>query len=170
MTSLRATLIRAAWEPAYDEEWAAKAVAMIEAGIPLTQLADVAGMPPYATVRYWRTINPDFDAAVVAASEAKAERLADEILPIADDQDRAPACREVSIKARMALMKVYNRRKYDPATRVEVGVVARVGDGVSDAELEAMVLQQRRRVIEGEVVRDDPGAPPLLEGGGFSGD
>lgn len=163
---------RLVWEPAFDPEWAAKAVNMVEAGVSLSHLADIAGMPPYAVVRYWRTINPDFDAAIVAASEAKAERYADEIVPIADDTSRHPACREVSIKARMAMMKVYNRRKYDPATRVEVTQGPVVGDGLTTAELERMVAEQRARLsaIEGEAVRVTPGAPPLLEGAGSSGD
>lgn len=164
------SITRLIWEPPFDPELAEKALAMIQAGTALTELDDIAGMPPYATVNYWRRSNPDFDAAVVAASEAKAERLADEILQIADDQSRPPACREVSIKARMAMMKVYNRKKYDPATRVEVGVTARVGDGVSDAELEAEVARQRRRVIEGEARRLAPGSPPQSDPGGLSGE
>lgn len=143
---------------------------MIEAGTPISSIGDIAGMPPYWVVHQWRKDDPDFDEAITAASEAKAERIMDEVIGIADDVERSPACREVSIRARVLLAKVYNRRKYDPATRVEVTDARVVGDSMTTAELEALVREERRQRLQAEAMDVTPETPALLPPAGLSGE
>ena len=143
---------------------------MIDAGTPLSAIGDIAGMPPYWVVNLWRRESPEFDELIVAASEARAERMLDETISIADDVERSPACREVSIRARAMLAKVYNRRKYDPATRIEVEGRVTVGDGMTTAELEAIVAEERRRRLQAEALDVTPETPALPGPGALSGE
>jgi hypothetical protein len=157
--------------PPIDWDVAEQVCMMIEAGTSISKLGDIAGMPPYWVVNYWRREHPEFDAAVVAASEALADRMMEATIEIADDVQRSPACREVSIRARQFAMRVLNRRKYDPATRVIVDDVRQVGDGMSTAELEALVREERRARLAAEAVDvEEGGDPPLLRAGGLDGD
>ena len=94
----------------------------------------------------------------------------DEVIGIADDVDRSPACREVSIRARVLLAKVYNRRKYDPATRVEVTDARVVGDSMTTAELEALVREERRLRLQAEALDVTPETPALPGPGALSGE
>lgn len=171
MTSLRRYVRDLRRTPPIDWDIAEQVCMMIEAGTAISRLEDIAGMPPYWVVNYWRREHPEFDAAVVAASEALADRMLEESIGIADDVARSPACREVSIRARQFAMRVLNRRKYDPATRVIVDDVRQVGDGMSTAELEALVREERRARLAAEAVDvEEGGDPPLLRGGGLGGD
>lgn len=170
MTSLRRYIRDLRRSPPLDWDVAEQVVMMIEAGTPISAIGDIAGMPPYWVVHSWRKESPEFDELITVASEAKAERIMDEVIGIADDIARSPACREVSIRARAMLAKVYNRRKYDPATRIEVEGRTMVGDGMTTAELEAMVADERRRRLQAEAVDVTPETPALLPPGGLSGE
>ena len=143
---------------------------MIDAGTPLSAIGDIAGMPPYWVVNLWRKESAEFDELIVAASEARAERMLDETIEIADDVKRSPACREVSIRARMAAMKVYNRKRFDPALKVEVEARAQVGDSMTTAELEALVREERRARLAAEALDATPETPALLPPAGLSGE
>lgn len=170
MTSLRTYIRDLRRTPPIDWDVAEQVVMMIEAGTPISRIGDIAGMPPYWVVYSWRRENPDFDELITAASKAKAERIMDEVIGIADDVQRSPACREVSIRARAMLAKVYDRAKYDPATKVELTGRVQVGDGMSTAELEALVQEERRRRLASEAVDVTPETPALPMPGGMSGE
>lgn len=170
MTSLRRYVRDLRRAPPLDWDVAEQVAMMIDAGTPLSAIGDIAGMPPYWVVNLWRRESPEFDELIVAASEARAERMLDETISIADDVERSPACREVSIRARMAAMKVYNRKRFDPALKVEVEARTQVGDGMTTAELEQLVREERRRALREEAVEVEGGDPPLLRGGGLGGD
>ncbi len=156
--------------PPIDWDVAEQVCMMIEAGTAISKLGDIAGMPPYWVVNYWRREHPEFDAAVVAASEALADRMLEESISISDDVQRSPACREVIIRARQFAMRVLHRRKYDPATRVVVEDPRQVGDGMTTAELEQLVREEQRRRLRDEATVVEGGDPPLLRGGGLGGD
>ena len=170
MTGLRTYLRDLRRTPPIDWDIAEQVVVMIEAGTPISRIGDIAGMPPYWVVYSWRRESQEFDDLITAASEAKAERIMDEVIGIADDVERSPACREVSIRARVLLAKVYNRRKYDPATRVEVTDSRVVGDSMTTAELEALVREERRQRLQAEAVDATPETPALLPPAGLSGE
>ena len=170
MTSLRRYVRDLRRAPPIDWDVAEQVAMMIDAGTPLSAIGDIAGMPPYWVVHSWRKESPEFDELVTVASEAKAERIMDEVIGIADDVERSPACREVSFRARVLLAKVYNRRKYDPATRVEVTDARVVGDSMTTAELERLVAEQRRARLQAEAVDATPETPALLPPAGLSGE
>ena len=170
MTSLRRYVRDLRRAPPFDWDVAEQVVMMIEAGTPISAIGDIAGMPPYWVVHLWRKESPEFDELVSVASEAKAERIMDEVIDIADDVARSPACREVSIRARVLLAKVYNRRKYDPATRIELEGRVVVGDGMSTAELERIVAEERRARLSAEAIDVTPETPALLPPGLLSGE
>ena len=170
MTSLRRYVRDLRRSPPIDWDVAEQVVMMIEAGTPISAIGDIAGMPPYWVVHSWRKESPEFDELITVASEAKAERIMDEVIGIADDVARSPACREVSIRARVLLAKVYNRRKYDPATRVEVTDARVVGDSMTTAELEALVREERRQRLQAEALDVTPETPALPGPGALSGE
>lgn len=159
---MRHEAIQGAWYPPMRPDDAQEVLAALSEGLRITRIGSLPGYPTYATINYWRTAHPWFDEACVAASEAGAEKMMWETLDIADDQSRAPACREVSIKARQAMAKVLNRKRFDPATRVEVTGSKMRADELSDAELAAMVRRRERATAEDAT----PGAPPLADGAG----
>lgn len=170
MTSLRAYVRKLRQAPPIDWDVAEQVAMMVEAGTPVSHIGDIAGMPPYWVVNLWRRESPEFDELIVAASEARAERMLDETITISDDVERSPACREVSIRARMHAMKVYNRKRFDPATRIEVEARTLVGDSMSTAELERLVVEERRARLAREAIDVTPETPLLLDGGRQSGD
>lgn len=170
MTSLRRYVRDLRRSPPIDWDVAEQVVMMIEAGTPVSRIGDIAGMPPYWVVHSWRKESQEFDELITVASEAKAERIMDEVIGIADDVARSPSCREVSIRARVLLAKVYNRRKYDPATRVEVTDARVVGDSMTTAELEALVREERRQRLQAEALDVTPETPALPGPGALSGE
>ena len=170
MTSLRRYVRDLRRSPQIDWDVAEQVAMMIEAGTPLSAIGDIAGMPPYWVVNLWRRESPEFDELIVAASEARAERMLDETISIADDVERSPACREVSIRARMQAMKVYNRKRFDPALKVEVEARTQVGDSMTTAELERLVAEQRRARLQAEAVDATPETPALPGPGALSGE
>lgn len=170
MTSLRRYVRDLRRSPPIDWDVAEQVAMMIDAGTPLSAIGDIAGMPPYWVVNLWRKESAEFDELIVAASEARAERMLDETIEIADDVKRSPACREVSIRARMAAMKVYNRKRFDPALKVEVEARTQVGDSMTTAELEALVREERRQRFQAEALDATPETPALLPPAGLSGE
>lgn len=134
----------------------ADALAVVQAlsrGMRITSIGESGLFPPYWVINDWRARYPEFDEACVRASEAAADDLMAETIDIADDQSRAPACREVSIRARHAAVKVLNRKKYDPATRVEVAGIVREADDLSNAELAAIARRSARSTaVDAEIV------------------
>lgn len=135
------------WTPPLDEESAQHVLHCLAEGIRITHVGNMPGLPPYAVINSWRRQSPEFDAACVAASEAGAEKMLWETIDIADDTSRHPACREVSIRARQHAMKVLNRKRFDPATRVAELTAERMADQLTDDALAQMV-------IEGQATRE----------------
>ena len=170
MTSLRRYVRDLRRSPPIDWDVAEQVAMMIDAGTPLSAIGDIAGMPPYWVVNLWRKESAEFDELIVAASEARAERMLDETIIIADDVERSPACREVSIRARMQAMKVYNRKRFDPALKVEVEARTQVGDSMTTAELERLVAEQRRARLQAEALDVTPETPALAGPGALSGE
>lgn len=118
----------------------------LASGLRITAIGEIAGLPPYWLINLWRSEHPEFDELCVQASEAGADSLAWECLEIADNDDRLPANKALSIQVRERMAKVLNRKKYDPATRVEVTQAARDGDDLSNAELAA--IARRASVVD----------------------
>lgn len=151
----RRELRRMRWAPPMDADSAQHVLTCLAQGIRITRIGNMPGMPPYAVINSWRLQSPEFDAACVAASEAGAEKMLWETIEIADDTTRHPSCREVSIRARQHAMKVLNRKRFDPATRVAEMVAERMADELTDEQLARMVIEgQARRAGE-----DDDGPP-----------
>jgi hypothetical protein len=69
----------------YTEETAALICARIAEGETLTAICAADGMPDRVTVWRWTEANESFRNAYARAKEARVERMADEILHIADD-------------------------------------------------------------------------------------
>jgi hypothetical protein len=130
--------------PPFDARAAVLVIEALAQGLKLGTLHASAGFPPYWVINQWRSHVPEFDDACVRASEAAAELFAAEVVTIADDTNRAPACRAVAIDARKWAVKILNRKKYDPATRIEVTPGAGRADDLSDDELAAIARRERQ--------------------------
>ena len=155
--------------PPLDADSADAVLTALAAGRPITAIGDTPGLPAYWIINRWRHEHPEFDELCVAASEAGAESMLWETLKIADDTERAAACRDVSIRARQFAMKVLHRKRFDPATRVEVSQGVRDGDELTDAELAAIVRASDRARA---VIAEEGGGSPAVRTGGhprFSG-
>lgn len=161
--------------PPLDPEAARTVIEHLANGRRITAIGATPGLPPYWVIDQWRKRYPEFDEAVVAASEAGAEAMAWETIDIADDEQRPAACREVSIRARQFMMKVLNRKRFDPATRIEVSGNVTDGDDLSDADLARMVRRAQAAQAEDAVaVEIGPrllrgGRPPFFAGAGGGG-
>ena len=160
--SLRAEMKQEMLHPPFNESDALAVVQALSRGMRIRAIGDSGLFPPYWVINDWRTRYPEFDEACVRASEAAADDLMAETIEIADDQKRAPACREVSIRARHAAVKVLNRKKYDPATRVEIAGNVRSADDLSDDALAAIVRARSRRDAV-DAVPVDTGLPSDAE-------
>ena len=124
---------------------AEKVLIALAGGLGITTIGSIPGLPAYWVINLWRREHPEFDELCVAASEAGADALAWENVEIADDDRRSPANKALSIAVRERLSKVLNRKKYDPAVKVEVTGNARAADELSDAELAAIARRSGRR-------------------------
>ena len=138
-------------EPPFDADLATDILDMLARGVGLGAIGEIAGFPAYGVVNFWRARYPEFDEACVLASQAGADALAWECLEIADTDGRAPADKALSISVREKLAKVLHRKKYDPATRVEVTAGAGSADELSDDALAA--IARRSEAIAGQAVR-----------------
>ena len=131
---------------------AEKVLAALATGQGITEIGDTPGLPAYWLINLWRREHPEFDELCVAASEAGADALAWESLRIADDDERSPANKALSIQVRERLSKVLHRKKYDPAVKVEVSGNARAADELSDAELAAIARRSAVRAAVDAVI------------------
>lgn len=127
---------------------AEKVLSGLARGARITALGDTPGLPAYWLINLWRREYPEFDELCVMASEAGADAMAWEALKIADDDDRSPANKALSIAVRERMAKVLHRKKYDPATRVEVSAGPGQADDLSDDALAA--IARRSGAIDGE--------------------
>jgi hypothetical protein len=141
--------------PPLDADSAEHVLRCLANGMGITAIGNTAGLPAYWIINSWRRHYPEFDAACVQASEAGAEKLMWDTVAIADDVNRHPACREVSIRARSNVMRVLHRKRFDPATRVAELVGQRMADELSDADLARLVLEAQR-AGEGQAPPDSP--------------
>ena len=123
---------------------AEKVLGALARGLGITTIGSIPGLPAYWVINLWRREHPEFDELCVAASEAGADALAWENVKIADDDARSPANKALSIAVRERLSKVLHRKKYDPATRVEVAGIVREADDLSNAELAAIARRSAR--------------------------
>ena len=131
---------------------AEKVLTALAGGMGITTIGSIPGLPAYWVINLWRREHPEFDELCVAASEAGADALAWENVKIADDDERSPANKALSIAVRERLSKVLHRKKYDPAVKVEVSGNARAADELSDAELAAIARRSGRRTAEDAVI------------------
>lgn len=132
---------------------AEKVLAALATGQGITAIGDTPGLPAYWVINLWRREHPDFDELCVAASEAGADALAWECVEIADSDERSPANKALSIQVRERLSKVLHRKKYDPATRVEVAGIVREADDLSNAELAAIARRASRSgAVDAEII------------------
>jgi hypothetical protein len=143
-TETRITLRQLMRCPPLRPDDAEKVLRRLAMGEGITSVGDVPGMPAYWVINLWRREYPEFDELCVAASEAGADALAWENVEIADDDRRSPANKALSIQVREKLSKVLNRKKYDPAVKVELSGNARAADELSDAELAAIARRSAR--------------------------
>ena len=139
--------------PPLREDDAEKVLAALATGQGITEIGDTPGLPAYWVINLWRREHPEFDELCVAASEAGADALAWESVRIADDDERSPANKALSIQVRERLSKVLHRKKYDPAVKVEVTGSARAVDDMTDAELAAIARRASRgSAIDAEII------------------
>jgi hypothetical protein len=144
-------------EPPFDADVAQSVLELLAVGgVGLTTIGNIAGYPAYWIINQWRARFPEFDEACVIASQAGADALAFENLQIADCDKRAPANKALSIAVRERLSKVLNRKKYDPATKIEVSAGAGRADDLSDDEL-ARIARSRARAGAVDVVTTGEG-------------
>ena len=130
--------------PPFRADDAEKVLKALASGLRITAIGDIAGLPPYWLINLWRSEHPEFDELCVQASEAGADALAWECLEIADNDDRLPANKALSISVRERMAKVLNRKKYDPAVKVEVSGSVGKADDLSDADLAAIARRASR--------------------------
>lgn len=80
----------------YDQEVAYDIAARVATGESLYRICDEAGMPAYVTIYRWRKQDPEFRELLDEAREANADRIAREIIEIADDaaKDAGPVQQE----------------------------------------------------------------------------
>ena len=127
-------------------------------GTGIVEVGNTPGLPAYWVINLWRAEYPEFDELCVSASEAGADALAWENVEIADDDTRSPANKALSIQVRERLSKVLNRKKYDPAVKVEVTGNARAADELSDAELAAIARRSAvRTAVDAVIVQPSDG-------------
>ena len=129
--------------PDFDSEAAIRVLRLLSVGgVGISEIGKLPGFPDYWVINDWRNRYPAFDELVVQASQAGADALMFECLPIADRigvwKDVGTADRALSIQVREKLAKVLHRKKYDPATRVEVTAGVGQADALSDDELAAI--------------------------------
>lgn len=124
-------------------------------GMRITHIGSTPGLPAYWVINLWRSEYPEFDELCVAASQAGADKLAWETIEIADADGRAPADKALSIAVRERMAKVLNRKKYDPAVKVEVTQGVQAADKLTNAELEAMVRRRDRGTATDAVIEGD---------------
>lgn len=128
--------------PTFRPDDAVRVLTALANGMRITAVGQDAGMPDYWVINDWRNRYPAFDELVVQASQAGADALMFECLPIADRigewANVGTADRALSIQVREKLAKVLHRKKYDPATRVEVSAGPGQADDLSDDALAAI--------------------------------
>lgn len=134
--------------PPFDDELADSVIKALASGMGITAVGSTAGFPAYWVINHWRATVPSFDEMCVRASEAYAEKLAADVIDIADGvaighSDRSTADRALSISARQWAVKVLNRKKFDPAVKVTVSHGLVNADEASDAELARVALRGR---------------------------
>lgn len=145
---IRAQMREESRNPTFDPEVAENVVQALASGMGITAIGSTAGYPAYWVINFWRASVPEFDEACVRAAEAYAEQLAYEVVPIADGiaighSDRSTADRSLSVQTRFSAIKFLNRKKYDPAVKVNVSHGLVDADAASDAELARVALGQR---------------------------
>ena len=136
---------------------AEKVLTALANGMRITAIGSTPGLPAYWVINLWRTEHPEFDELCVQASQAGADKLAWETLEIADTDGRAPADKALSIAVREKMAKVLNRKKYDPAVKVEVSQGAGKADDLTDAELASIARRASRAGAVDAVVVDGGG-------------
>ena len=87
-------------------------------GTPLLQLCRTYGLSSFM-VYQWLREDPAMAERANIAREIGADALADEILPIADNEDSDPRSRKVRIQARLDLLKVWHPSKYGERIQVD---------------------------------------------------
>lgn len=160
----RAELRELVRSPPLRADDAEKVLRALASGIGITSIGSMPGMPAYWLLNLWRREHPEFDELCVLASEAGADAMAWENIRIADDDERSPANKALSIAVRERMAKVLHRKKYDPAVKVEVsgGLVA--ADELTDADLAAIARRSSRRDAVDAVM-----VPAVDEGGDSDG-
>lgn len=100
--------------PAIDPDQAWRVIDAFREGLSERDIADIAGLPSKSVVRHWRSISAEFDQACIDAQEDYADSLVGEMMAIADDVDRAPRCRSVSLEHRRWLAACLSRKYRKP--------------------------------------------------------
>lgn len=148
--------------PTFRPDDAIRVLRALSVGMRITKIGEDAGMPDYWVINDWRNRYPEFDELCVAASQAGADALMFECLPIADRlgdwANVATADRALSIQVREKLAKVLHRKKYDPAVKVEVTGNARAADELSDGELATIARRSAvRDAVDAVIVQPSDG-------------
>ena len=90
----------------------------LEAGTPLLELCRIYGLSSYM-VYQWLQQDAVMAERANLAREIGADRIADQILPIADNEASDPRSRKVRIQARLDLLKVWHPSKYGERIQVD---------------------------------------------------
>ena len=134
--------------------------------VPLWRLAEDYPdfLPSMMYMRRWRREYPAFDAMMIEAASARAERMAEDMLDIADDEDKQAAHTRNRLTTRKDFIgyldpTVYGQKKAGNEDTTHTPVFM-----LSDEQLMRIASQEfKEGAIDGEAVRveSDPPYPPL---------
>ena len=108
---------------AFDQ---AKACELIADAVPLRQVARQLGLSSAARIAERVVDDPEFATQYARAMDARSEKLADEIVEIADDPDLDPNDKRVRVDARKWIASKLKPKKYGDRIQQDVDATVRV--------------------------------------------
>ncbi len=89
-----------------------KVLSGLREGTPLTHICAQDGMPSDDTIRNWGEEDAAIGRAIARAREVGFDKIAADVLPIADDISEEPASRRVRVEARLKLLAKWDPKRY----------------------------------------------------------
>jgi hypothetical protein len=154
------------WRSKYTPDVAERICDEVASGRTLERIAiEEPWAPSERQMRYWLNEHADFAAGYQAAVHMRAEKLAQNVLDVADDLTIDPEDRKIMITARQWLAGKLNSRMWGERKIVDQNVTATVRNvtqvDVSHLTLDEMLAAESAllKIIDGEVVRADTDFP-----------
>lgn len=118
----------------FREDWAEEIVQWVSAGKSVSDWLQPRGIG-WSTFSGWLKDHPSFAEGYAQARVASADRLADEIVAIADDESLDPKSRTIRVDARKWVASKLKPRAYGDKLDLSVTEVVRIPDVELDAQL-----------------------------------